>query len=79
MIDSELGRSRSRSRAGPPDRLEREQDDFFERTAAAYLELAAEDPDRIRKIDAARPPDEVLAAALESSPTCSERARTYSE
>ena len=64
MIDSELGRSRSRSRAGRPDRLEREQADFFDRTAAAYLELAAEDPDRIRKIDAALPPDEVLAAAL---------------
>ncbi len=63
-IDSGLGRSRSRSRAGRPDRLEREQADFFDRTAAAYLELASEDPDRIRMIDAARPPDEVLAAAL---------------
>src|ERR1700733_1082084 len=28
MIDSELGRSRSRSRAAAPDRLEREQSDF---------------------------------------------------
>ncbi len=64
MIDSGLGRSRSRSRAGRPDRLEREQADFFDRTAAAYLELASEDPDRIRKIDAALPPHEVLAAAL---------------
>jgi dTMP kinase len=64
MIDSGLGRSRSRSRAGRPDRLEREQADFFDRTAAAYLELASEDPDRIRKIDAALPPDEVLAVAL---------------
>ncbi len=63
-IDSELGRSRSRSRSAAPDRLEREQNDFFDRTAAAYLELAAEDPDRIRRIDAAQPPDDVLAAAL---------------
>ena len=63
-IDSELGRSRSRSRTAAPDRLEREQNDFFDRTAAAYLELAAEDPDRIRRIDAAQPPDDVLAAAL---------------
>ena len=63
-IDSELGRRRSQSRAGAPDRLERERDEFFDRTAAAYLELAAEDPERIRQIDAARPPDEVLAAAL---------------
>ena len=65
MIDSGLGRSRSQSRAGAPDRLEREQNEFFDRTAAAYLELAAEDPERIRKVDATRPPDEVLAAALD--------------
>jgi dTMP kinase len=65
-IDADLGRSRSRSRAGRLDRLEREQNDFFDRTAAAYLELASEDPDRIRTIDATRPPDEVLAAALEA-------------
>ena len=64
-IDSGLGRRRSQSRAGAPDRLEREQNEFFDRTAAAYLELAAEDPGRIRKVDATRPPDEVLAAALD--------------
>lgn len=66
MIDADQGRSRSRSRAGPPDRLERERNDFFDRTVAAYLELASEDPDRIRKIDATLPADEVLAAALEA-------------
>ncbi len=66
MIDADLGRSRSRSRAGRPDRLEREQNDFFDRTTAAYLEVASEDPDRIRQIDATRPPDEVLAAALDA-------------
>ncbi len=66
MIDPELGRSRSRTRAGEPDRLERERNDFFDRTVAAYLELAAEDPARIRKIDASRPPDEVLSAALDA-------------
>ena len=65
MIDSGLGRRRSQSRAGAPDRLEREQNEFFDRTAAAYLVLAAEDPERIRKVDASRPPDEVLAAALD--------------
>jgi dTMP kinase len=64
MIDATLGRSRSRSRSEGPDRLEREQDDFFDRTVAAYLELWSQDPDRIRKIDASQPPDEVLAAAL---------------
>ena len=66
LIDADLGRSRSRSRAEEPDRLEREHNDFFDRTAAAYLELAAEEPGRIRKIDATRPADEVLAAALEA-------------
>src|SRR5437588_10011811 len=49
MIDPALGRSRSRSRAGAPDRLEREHDEFFDRTIAAYLELCSQDPERIRK------------------------------
>jgi dTMP kinase len=65
MIDPELGRSRSHSRSDAPDRLERERDDFFDRTVAAYLELATEDPERIRRIDASRPPDQVLWAALD--------------
>lgn len=64
IVDAATGRGRSRSRADSPDRLERERDDFFERTAAAYLELWSQDPERIRKIDAARPPAEVLTAAL---------------
>ena len=64
IVDPQLGRTRSRARAAAPDRLERERDDFFERTVAAYLELCSQDPKRIRKIDAARPPDEVLSAAL---------------
>ena len=64
MIDQHLGRSRSRARAGTPDRLERERDDFFARTVAAYLELASQEPERIRRIDASQEPDQVLAAAL---------------
>jgi len=63
-IDPRLGRSRSRARAEAPDRLERERDDFFERTTAAYLDLQSQDPERIRTIDASQPPNEVLAAAL---------------
>src|SRR3984885_635593 len=47
-IDRHTGRSRSRARAGTPDRLELERDDFFERTVTAYLELARQEPDRIR-------------------------------
>jgi dTMP kinase len=64
LIDPQRGRSRSSSRAGAPDRLEREQDDFFERTNAAYLELHKQDPERIRTINASQPPDQVLEAAL---------------
>ncbi len=64
LIDPRRGRSRSRERAGAPGRLEREHDDFFERTIAAYLELSAQDPDRIRKIDASQSPEQVLGAAL---------------
>ena len=63
-LDPRLGRSRSRARPAAPDRLERERDDFFDRTTAAYLDLQARDPERIRRIDASQPPEAVLAAAL---------------
>jgi dTMP kinase len=63
-VDPALGRTRSRTRPGALDRLERERDDFFARIAAAYDELAAAEPDRIRTIDAAQSPDRVLADAL---------------
>jgi dTMP kinase len=66
QLDPGLGRTRSRARATAPDRLERERDDFFDRTVAAYLELWSQDPDRIRRIDASQPPAEVLEAALEA-------------
>ncbi|MGN6869290.1 MAG: dTMP kinase [Solirubrobacteraceae bacterium] len=64
LIDPQRGRSRSHSRTRAPDRLEREQDAFFERTNSAYLDLHKQDPDRIRTIDASMPPDQVLKAAL---------------
>ncbi len=64
LIDPQQGRRRSRERSAAPDRLERERDDFYNRTTAAYLELWSQDPDRIRKIDASQLPDQVLAAAL---------------
>jgi dTMP kinase len=65
-LDPSLGRTRSRARAGPLDRLEREADEFFARIASAYDELAAADPERIRSIDAAQPPEQVLAACLQA-------------
>jgi dTMP kinase len=65
-IDPSLGRARSRARRDPLDRLELEHDDFHARIAAAYAELAAAEPQRIRTIDAAQQPDDVLASALEA-------------
>ena len=64
-LDPQLGRSRSRSREEPVDRLEAERDGFFEAVRNTYLELAALDPERIRKLDASAPPAEVLRVALD--------------
>jgi dTMP kinase len=58
------GRARQSTRASTPDRLEREEDAFFERIAAAYDELALAEAERFRVIDAAQPPTRVLADAL---------------
>jgi dTMP kinase len=64
VIDPEVGRSRLRARAEPIDRLEAESGDFFDRVSAAYRDLAAHAPDRIRTIDAGASPDQVKQAAL---------------
>ncbi len=63
-VDPAVGRARQEGRAGDPDRLEREAAEFFTRIAAAYDELAAREPDRIRVIDAGGDPKFVLQAAL---------------
>jgi dTMP kinase len=63
-IDPADGRSRSLERRDPPDRIELEDDGFYARVASAYTKLADEDPRRITRIDAARAPADVLAAAL---------------
>ncbi len=58
------GRARQDVRASEPDRLEREDEPFFERIAAAYDELAAAEPERFHVLDASLPPTRVLADAL---------------
>ena len=63
-VSPELGRARTRSRSPVADRLEQEQDEFFLRVARGYEELAANDPQRIRSLDATDPPDRVLEAAI---------------
>jgi len=64
-----LGLERAGNRSAP-DRFEREQQSFFERVRACYLERAAREPERIRVIDASHPPDEVqkrLALVLQET------------
>ena len=58
------GRERQRARAHEPDRLEREDEAFFERVAAAYERIAAAEPERVRVLDASLPPADLLAQAL---------------
>ena len=63
-LDPAAGRARLAGRGEEPDRLEAEDAAFFARVAAAYEELAREEPERIRVIDAGGAEPEVLAAAL---------------
>jgi dTMP kinase len=58
------GRERQAGRDELPDRLEREDEAFFACIAAAYDELAAAEPQRIRVLDASFTPATVLADAL---------------
>lgn len=58
------GRARAHGRNGTADRIEREQDAFFERVRSAFLARAAAEPDRIRVLDATRPADVVAAEAV---------------
>ena len=67
-LDPEVARARAADRgvaAGEaPDRLEREGDAFFARIREAYLALADAEPQRVRVLDAAQPPEAVVAQAL---------------
>ncbi len=65
LLDLPAAQGRARKQGEQLDRLEREGQEFFETIAAAYRELAAREPDRIRTIDALALPPTVLWAALE--------------
>ena len=61
-IDVATARSRMLRRVRPvgaPDRMEQEPDEFYERVCAAYRDLAAREPERVRLVDAAGSADEV--------------------
>jgi dTMP kinase len=63
-ISPAVGRERQHERSSGQDRLARESDSFFTAIAEAYDELARSEPDRIRTIDASRPPEDVLLDSL---------------
>lgn len=58
------GLARAGARGGDPDRFESETLAFFERVRARYLALARAEPARVVVLDATRPLDEVVAAAV---------------
>jgi len=51
-VDVAVGRARANGRDLWPDRIESEQDDFFQRVRAVFRQRAAADPARYRLIDA---------------------------
>ncbi len=63
-IDVHEGRVRTNTRDLWPDRIEREQEDFFSRARGVFLMRAAAEPERFRVIDAGRVRDEVAAEAV---------------
>jgi dTMP kinase len=66
LLDVDVGTARNRMLrrvrpVGAPDRMEQEPVEFYERVCAAYRELAAREPERVRLIDGSRSPEEVEA------------------
>lgn len=57
-------RERTRGREMAPDRIEREQDAFFERVRAGFLARAKAEPGRIHVVDATQPLETVVAQAV---------------
>jgi dTMP kinase len=61
VFDAPVAVAQQRLHAGTPnpDRFEQEQAEFFERVRAAYLRLATEHPQRIRRVDATQTPEAI--------------------
>lgn len=65
LLDLPVAHGRERTHVrGDADRIEREDDGFFERVRRVYLARAAAEPKRFRVLDASRPADVVLAEAI---------------
>ena len=67
-VEPRVGLARVGGRGGEEDRIEREREAFWLACARAYDELAAAEPERWVVIDAAQPPERVLAEALAQLP-----------
>ncbi len=64
-VPVEVGCARARSRGGPADRFDQEDQRFFERVRSGYLEIAASEPGRVRVLDATVAPALLVQQALE--------------
>jgi dTMP kinase len=58
------GMARAQARGQQLDRIEQEQTDFFQNVRMAYLALAAQQPQRIKCIDASQSPEQVVSDVL---------------
>jgi len=65
-VDVAVGRARANGRDLWPDRIESEQDDFFQRVRAVFRERAAQDPTRFRLIDASQDQAGVAAQVVDA-------------
>ena len=61
-VDVGVGRARAKGRDLWPDRIESEQDDFFERVREGFRQRATAEPERFRVVDAGQSPADVAAA-----------------
>ncbi|HKQ30190.1 MAG TPA: dTMP kinase [Burkholderiales bacterium] len=58
-VPVDTGLTRAAGRSGTPDRFESRHRDYLERVRQTYLQRAAQEPGRMRVIDASRSPSEV--------------------
>ncbi len=63
-VDVAIGRARANGRDLWPDRIESEQDDFFQRVRAVFRQRASADPARFRLIDASQDQAGVAASVV---------------